>query len=203
MNDIVMADISLKARDGSTRFGRVYAGPIYSGSALLGIAGTIEDTTEKRNVQEEMLQHKVTEVRYALTRIMTDLVPLLLMQRPHAGGSEDYLKEIMKRIDDIFYDRYFPSGRLDDLGALGHNLCSLLMDIGGEFKYELVGGDLVLEGVTCPWHNERACNPLLCVITRGIIERFGTKAVGQIKVRQTESLVEGGRACRFVVTKVS
>ena len=92
---------------------------------------------------------------------------------------------------------------MDDLEAMGHNLCSLMADMGGNFNYELVGNDLVLEGAICPWLNERARNPLLCVITRGIIERFGTKAIGQIRVRQTESLVEGDRICKFVVTRIS
>ncbi|MBI5000541.1 MAG: PAS domain S-box protein [Euryarchaeota archaeon] len=194
-------EATLLAKDGREILVEVnsQAMKLHGKAVMLSMA---RDVTGKREAEAALLAQKVIESRYVLTKTMTDVVPLLMMQKPGAGGATAFLQEIMKRLDDAFYDRYFPSGKLDDTEAFGNNVCALLNDMGGSFESSRQGDRLLIEGSECPWHNEMARNPLLCMMTRGIIERFGTKALGQVRLAQDGSLIEGGKTCRFRLVRI-
>jgi PAS domain S-box-containing protein len=165
------------------------------------IVAIYSDVTEQVKAQQSLVERTVMESRYTLTKTMTDVIPLLMTQRSGAQGRNEFVRELMHRLDVAFYGRYFPPGCLGDLDAFGGNMCSLLNDMGGDFSYRPSENALELTGRACPWHNESAKNPLLCLMCRGMVERFSNNTLGRMTSSQISSMVEGNPSCVFHLTR--
>jgi predicted ArsR family transcriptional regulator len=147
-----------------------------------------------------LLAQKTLESRYTLTKIMTDVVPALLTMGRGEKSKDEFMGEMMRRLEAAFYEKYFPTHGLG-LEEFGVNICSLMNDMGGEFTSRIEGRELRITGGGCPWKNESARNPILCMIDRGLIERFANKALGGIALNQVSSRANGNATCEFVITK--
>lgn len=157
------------------------------------------DISERKVAERAVLERQAMESRYALTKIMTDIIPPLMTFRPESGvKNAELMREIMLKIDEAFFDRYFPT-EVDGLEEFGRNICSLFNDMGGQFDFVLRNDVLHIFVTTCPWRNEVAKNPVLCMMTRGILERFGAKVLGKVSVEQTQSMARGDGGGEFVV----
>ncbi|MFH0816572.1 MAG: PAS domain S-box protein [Methanobacteriota archaeon] len=175
---------------------------LYDGDG--NVSGAIfgsRDITDRMRAQEAMLREKTLESRYTLTKIMTDVVPALLTMGRGDKSKEEFMGEMMRRLEEAFFDKYFPTQGLG-LEEFGANICALMNDMGGEFSHRADCGELHILGGGCPWKNDLTRNPILCMIDRGLIERFANKALGSVSLNQISSLVNGDAACEFVTSKV-
>jgi predicted ArsR family transcriptional regulator len=117
-------------------------------------------------------------------------------------SKDEFMGEMMRRLDAAFYDKYFPTND-DSLKSFGTRICALMNDMGGEFASRVDGSELHITSAGCPWKNDVSRNPILCMIDRGLIERFANKALGSASINQTTSLVNGESACEFVISKTA
>ena len=69
--------------------------------------------------------------------------------------------------------------------------------MGGVFEYSLEGDPLYLEAQVCPWQNQEVKNPMLCMLGRGMVERFGTKIFDTVAVHQENNLVDKAEYCKY------
>jgi len=166
----------------------------------MGAIASVRDLTDAKKAQEILLAQKTLESRYTLTKIMTDVVPALLTMGRGEKSKDEFMGEMMRRLDAAFYDKYFPT-KDDRLETFGKRICALMNDMGGEFTPRIDGSELHITGAGCPWKNDVSRNPILCMIDRGLIERFANKALGSVNVTQSMSLANGEAACEFVISR--
>ena len=158
------------------------------------------DITERLEAERIRVEKEVMEAKYTMTKIMTDIVPALLRLGPQmAAGKSEVNREIMRRVDEAFFDKYFPRHILKDIDieTYGKQICSLFNDMGGVFEYSMKGDTLYLEAQVCPWQNQEVKNPMLCMLGRGIVERFGTKIFDTVAVHQENNLVDKAEYCIY------
>ncbi|MCK5038924.1 MAG: PAS domain S-box protein [Thermoplasmata archaeon] len=158
------------------------------------------DITERLEAEKVRIDKEVMEAKYTMTKIMTDIVPALLRLGPQmAAGKSEVNREIMRRVDEAFFDKYFPRHILKDIDieTYGKQICSLFNDMGGVFEYSMKGDTLYLEAQVCPWQNQEVKNPMLCMLGRGIVERFGTKIFDTVAVHQENNLVDKAEYCKY------
>ena len=194
-------DLEFIRKDGSRLYASLATGPIQGrdGKYLGAIAG-IQDITERKIAEQERMRRKTLESRYTLTKIMTDVVPALLTMGRGEKSKDEFMAEMMRRLDAAFYEKYFPTVD-DSLETFGNRVCALMNDMGGEFSPRIEGSDLHITGAGCPWKNDVSRNPILCMIDRGLIERFANKALGGVSINQITSLANGDSTCEFVISK--
>jgi PAS domain S-box-containing protein len=194
-------DLEFIRKDGSKLFAQLATGPIQGkdGKYLGAIAG-IQDITERKLAEKALLERKTLESRYTLTKIMTDVVPALLTMGRGEKSKDEFMGEMMRRLDAAFYDKYFPTED-GSMETFGNRICALMNDMGGEFKHRIDGAELRIVGAGCPWKNDVSRNPILCMIDRGLIERFANKSLGSVGLNQITSRANGDSTCEFVISK--
>jgi PAS domain S-box-containing protein len=194
-------DLEFIRKDGSKLFAQLATGPIQGkdGKYLGAIAG-IQDITERKLAEKALLERKTLESRYTLTKIMTDVVPALLTMGRGEKSKDEFMGEMMRRLDAAFYDKYFPTED-GSMETFGNRICALMNDLGGEFKHRIDGAELRIVGAGCPWKNDVSRNPILCMIDRGLIERFANKSLGSVGLNQITSRANGDSTCEFVISK--
>ena len=101
--------------------------------------------------------------------------------------------------------KYFPEELLVniDLDTFGKQMCRLFSDMGGEHEYTVNDKILTIKLLICPWRNEDVKNPMLCMLGRGMVERFGTKIFDTIAVHQENNLVDKGEYCIYELKIIS
>ncbi len=159
----------------------------------------ISDVDQEKKAQRQALKQKNLETKLEVTRILMNLVPSLISSRERPVNSHEFYTELASQLDDVFFDEYF--AQIDTPEDYARWITKLFTDLGAEMDSEVVGDVIQLHVSKCPWSNDIFKNPLLCTISRGIIERAAVKSLGECSLVQEKSMLAGDDICSFCIRK--
>ncbi|ADI74421.1 response regulator receiver protein [Methanohalobium evestigatum Z-7303] len=144
--------------------------------------------------------------------IFIEIMPLLL--KSHSPDKKRILiQQMLDKVEIFFTNCYQKSGQFcDDDGLdskkinpenIEYGCCELMGHLGGSFEtYKSDKNDVlfVVNGTVCPWGVQQAkLNPVLCNLTKGIIERITKKAFNNSKVQTIKTMGNGDDCCQFEI----
>jgi PAS domain S-box-containing protein len=186
-----------------------------------GLVLLFEDTTERNQLERKFVQthndiylltkkleeftvevmekKRQLEIQFLVKSVLIDVLPMLL-KSSSPSLRDAFLVRILHRIEHLFWKRYVPVGKETDPGAVVEACCQIMNDLGGNFKMEAVGdGTIRVTNDKCPWQGESGKNPILCMMTEGLLKRFVTKADKNAKVVLESSIFDGKAECVLII----
>jgi PAS domain S-box-containing protein len=152
------------------------------------ILGVTRDITERK--RKELLEAQ-SEVR----TILTDAIPVLLMNAPRETGNM-FINQLCNSIEDVLWKKYLAEVEEVDMNTLGTILSRIMNKLGGDFEIESVDErECVVKGTACPWGTQAQRNPILCMITKGIFSRLAAKVFSDVAVSLDKTIGNKDGCC--------
>jgi PAS domain S-box-containing protein len=168
---------------------------------LQGLLVVVWDMSVHKQLQEEREMRSKVESRDSVRRVLTNLLPVLLMGG-QAQAKTMYTKLVMDSFEKAFDMDKAVLGNPDNVPEY---LCMTMNGIGADFNWVESKIDehrerVRFENTRCPWGDDAIKNPFMCQLCLGIFSRaFGKlRPPGQVSLMKTKA--KGDQICLVNVT---
>jgi hypothetical protein len=195
-----------------------------------GILLIMKDITPFLELEVERHHRARAESQNQLRRILTSLLPTLLMQS--GAARSQYLSSVLDQVERALlwkdgplvcdWKKNNPKGcegckiskeRRKCSIFLADHLCGIMNTLGGSFYWENIEGKdgsganivrgRVFSNADCPWGEECKRNPILCNLCKGIFTRLVQRMFDDGRVDLTRTIGKGDDRCVIKVLGLS